>query len=134
MESNTICKHSDRPQTDEDVKAAAGFPYRQVVGSLMYLMVGTRPDQATLIRETSQHLTNPGKAHRDVLKRALCYLRGTSTHGITLAAVPMVLRCYNEEIFCLRPVMRVSLNMKIVDRLPVTFLFYLEHLPSHGVV
>ena len=84
METNTTCQFSDRPTTDEDVAAMSHVPYRQVVGSLMYLMVGTRPDLATVIRETSQHLTNPGKKHWDVLKRTLCYLRGTTTHGIRL--------------------------------------------------
>ena len=68
----------------------AKIPYREVVGmgfwpwGLMYLMVGTRPDLATLTHETFQHLTNPGKVHWDALTRTLRYVRGTSTHGICL--------------------------------------------------
>ena len=84
LETNNILKHSDRPTNPDEVAIMAEKPYRQVVGSLMYLMVSTRPDLATVIRETSQHLTNPGMPHWHALTRALRYLKGTTTHGIVL--------------------------------------------------
>ena len=84
MDAHTILRVADRPTSDEGVRAMDRYPYRQVIGSLMYLMIGTRPDLATVIRETSQHLSNPGKVHWDALTKALRYLRGTSTHGIRL--------------------------------------------------
>ena len=87
MEANTSLRHADRPELPSEIAAMANIPYREVIGSLMYLMVGTRPDLATLIRETSQHLTNPGKVHWEALTRALRYLRGTSSYGIRLGGV-----------------------------------------------
>ncbi|RAW21919.1 hypothetical protein PC110_g21638 [Phytophthora cactorum] len=49
--SKTICP------TDADERALMKTkPYRAVIGSLMYLTLGTRPDLAYLIRERSQSL------------------------------------------------------------------------------
>ena len=39
------------------------FPYRQVVGKLMYLAVCTRPDICQAVSELSRFNNNPGKRH-----------------------------------------------------------------------
>jgi hypothetical protein len=59
-------------------------PYRSVVGSLIYLMMGSRPDLAYLVRECSQYLENPGILHWRAAKRGLRYLRDTLDWGIRL--------------------------------------------------
>ena len=51
--------------------------YRQIVGSLMYLMIGTRPDLAAAIGIISQFSANPRKSHLGAAKRILRYLKGT---------------------------------------------------------
>ena len=58
------------------------FPYRQVVGALMFLMCGTRPDIAYAVSVVSRNLENP--TERDVVrvKRILRYLRGTSNYRL----------------------------------------------------
>lgn len=38
-------------------------PYEQAVGSLMYLMVCTRPDIALAMGKLSRYMSNPGKVH-----------------------------------------------------------------------
>ncbi len=40
-----------------------GFPYQQVVGSLMYAMLCTRPDLTYPISVLSQHMANPSMEH-----------------------------------------------------------------------
>ncbi|GMF41340.1 unnamed protein product [Phytophthora fragariaefolia] len=62
-------------------------PYRSVVGSLMYLMLGSRPDLAYLVRECSQFLENPGVLHWRAAKRGLRYLRETESYGISLGGI-----------------------------------------------
>jgi hypothetical protein len=55
---------------------------QQVIGSLLYIMLGTRPDIAFAVTKLSQHAVNPSEDH---LSRALyicCYLLGTSDHAL----------------------------------------------------
>lgn len=57
-------------------------PYRQAVGSLMYLAVCTRPDLAHAVGVLSQHLERPSFAHWDALLHVFRYLKGTTHLGI----------------------------------------------------
>jgi len=52
--------------------------YQRCIGSLMYLMVCTRPDIAYAVGVLSRHVTCPGNVHMQAVKRVFRYLRGTS--------------------------------------------------------
>jgi hypothetical protein len=84
MELNTKLSESMSPQTDEERKAMLAFPYRSVVGSLMYLMISTRPDLAFVVQQLSQFLANAGLKHWQAAKRALRYVKGTLDYGLVL--------------------------------------------------
>jgi hypothetical protein len=58
------------------------MPYREAVGSLMYLMVATRPDISFSVGQVSQFCEDPEPSHWEAVKRILSYLQGTSSHGI----------------------------------------------------
>lgn len=58
-------------------------PYRQAIGSLMYLMIGTRPGIAFSIRKLSQFSAQAMKHHWITVKRVLRYINGTKSHAIT---------------------------------------------------
>lgn len=62
---------------------AANVPYRELIGSLMYLSVGTRPDIAFAVSKLSKYLANPSNEHWLLAKRILRYLKGTVDFGIT---------------------------------------------------
>ncbi|GJU97609.1 zinc finger, CCHC-type containing protein [Tanacetum coccineum] len=51
---------NDCPSSDWDVERMSKVPYANVVGSLMYLMVCTRPDIAYAVSIVSRYLANPG--------------------------------------------------------------------------
>ena len=51
--------------------------YASVVGSLMYAMMGTRPDIAFLVGVLGRYSANPKKCHWEMVKRGLRYLKGT---------------------------------------------------------
>jgi len=59
---------SQAPKTHDDIIYMEGIPYANVVGSLMYAMVCTRPDIAHAVSLVSRFMANPGKAHWQALK------------------------------------------------------------------
>ncbi|GJS96128.1 hypothetical protein Tco_0803096 [Tanacetum coccineum] len=67
---------------DCDVERMSKVPFANAVGSLMYLMVCTRPDIAYAVSVVSRYLTNPGKNHWEAVKWILKYLRGTANVGL----------------------------------------------------
>ncbi|KAL8112467.1 hypothetical protein AgCh_019972 [Apium graveolens] len=66
------------PKTDEGKKDMAKVPYASAVGSLMYVMVCTRPDIAHAVGVVSRFMSNPGREHWEAIKWLLRYLKGTS--------------------------------------------------------
>nr|GEV37974.1 hypothetical protein [Tanacetum cinerariifolium] len=72
----------DCPVRDCDVERMSKVSYANAVGSLMYLMVYTRPDIAYAVSVVSRHLANPGKNHWEAVKWILKYLRGTANVGL----------------------------------------------------
>ncbi|OWZ00880.1 polyprotein [Phytophthora megakarya] len=64
--------------------------YRQVVGSLQYLVQCTRPDIANAVRTLGKFLNCYTHEHNVLAKRVLRYLRGTSAFGLvwTMATKP----------------------------------------------
>eukprot|EP00733_Pompholyxophrys_punicea_P000254 Pompholyxophrys_punicea_v1_NODE_55_length_4195_cov_3.523671.p1 type:complete len:835 gc:universal NODE_55_length_4195_cov_3.523671:1568-4072(+) len=57
-------------------------PYRSLVGSLLYLAMGTRMDIAYAVGVASRALEKPTQAHWELAKRILRYLKGTIDYGI----------------------------------------------------
>ena len=55
--------------------------YRQLVGSLMYL-VNTRPDICYAVNQLSQAMVKPTKIFWKAGKHVLRYLRGTTEYGL----------------------------------------------------
>nr|GEV72910.1 retrovirus-related Pol polyprotein from transposon TNT 1-94 [Tanacetum cinerariifolium] len=70
---------------DWDVERMSKVSYANVVGSLMYLMVCTRPDIAYAISIMNRYLANPGKNHWEAVKWILKYLKGTADVGLVYA-------------------------------------------------
>ncbi|KAL2248429.1 UNVERIFIED_CONTAM: Retrovirus-related Pol polyprotein from transposon TNT 1-94 [Sesamum indicum] len=73
------------PKTDSKKAKMDKIPYSNVIGSIMYLMVCTRPDIAYAISCLSRYMLNPGTPHWEALKHLLRYLRGTIDIGITFS-------------------------------------------------
>ncbi|KAF0712186.1 hypothetical protein As57867_004891, partial [Aphanomyces stellatus] len=58
---------------------ALNLPYRELVGSLQYLVTCTRPDIANAVRNLSKHLSCFDESHWKQAKRVLRYLKGTKS-------------------------------------------------------
>jgi hypothetical protein len=57
--------------------------YQHMIGSLMYIMLGTRGDIAYAVSVASRHLANPGPQHIKLARRILRYLKGTKGLRLT---------------------------------------------------
>ena len=55
---------------------------QSLVGSLLWLSQGIRPDLATITSILAQHQGNPSPGHVGAAKHAIKYLKGTVNHGI----------------------------------------------------
>lgn len=56
--------------------------YQKIIGSLMYLMLGTRPDIAFAVNQLAQFSSCPQKQHWTALKQILQYLKRSKHHGL----------------------------------------------------
>ena len=71
------------PTNETEKQAMATLPYREVIGSLLWLSLGTRPDITYAVSQVAKFSANPGPEHWKAVKRILRYLLGTTTLGIT---------------------------------------------------
>ncbi|KMQ86050.1 retrovirus-related pol polyprotein from transposon tnt 1-94, partial [Lasius niger] len=77
-ESNPVTTPATREE-DETLDAVKGrVPYREAVGSLMYLATATRPDIAFAVSSAARAVEKPTKKNWNDVKRIFRYLRGTS--------------------------------------------------------
>ena len=56
--------------------------FQQVIGFLLYIMIGTRPDIAYAVTKMAQFTANPNKEHLDQVLYICCYLLGTSKYTL----------------------------------------------------
>ena len=56
--------------------------YQSAVGSLMYAMLGSRPDITYAVVKVSQYCTNPDITYFTAIKRIFRYLAGTTNRGL----------------------------------------------------
>ena len=59
------------------------WPFRELVGSLMWLSISTRPDIANAVRAVARYCTASSDIHWEAALGILEYINGTSEYGIT---------------------------------------------------
>lgn len=74
---------SNNETIDQNSVDMSKIPYRSAVGSIMYAMVGTRPDIAAAFGYVSRYLDKPEWKHWIAVKRIFRYLKGTMDSGIS---------------------------------------------------
>lgn len=78
QKSSNLSKRKDNePPTDKT-------RYQSAIGSLMYLMMATRPDIAFAVSHLSKFCADPSEHHWTAVKRVFRYLKGTSKLGLRL--------------------------------------------------
>ncbi|KAH9119485.1 hypothetical protein LEN26_011626 [Aphanomyces euteiches] len=84
--------------------------FRQGIGSLMYLMLGTRPDLAYAVQALSRYLNNPGKSHIGKMKQVMRYVAGTIDYGLVYRGTDLNLRGYTDSDYAANPDTRRSVS------------------------
>jgi hypothetical protein len=82
------------PKTHEEIEYISRVPYSSAVGSLMYVMVCTRPYITHAVGVVSRYMNNLGKEHWEAVKWILRYLRGTATRALCFGGSNIVLQGY----------------------------------------
>lgn len=72
----------DAPETEKEKEEMKNIPYRQIVGSLLWLARCTRPDISAAVSILSRYCTNPSRRHYEALLHVLRYLKGTKEYCI----------------------------------------------------
>ena len=76
---STLCE-MDIKKTNDKVNLINKKPYHEIIGSLIYIMVATRPDIYYKITRLSQDLTKPNSFYLTKAKHILHYLKSTISH------------------------------------------------------
>ncbi|KAK4382288.1 Retrovirus-related Pol polyprotein from transposon TNT 1-94 [Sesamum angolense] len=75
-----LCKEQS-PKNESETEQMKNIPYSNAIGSVMYLMVSTRPDIAYAVSCLSRYMSNAGLPHWEALW-LLRYLNGSVSAGI----------------------------------------------------
>ena len=82
-----VCEHTSpkgyHPSpNDGTVDPKMQTQYQQIIGSLMYIMLGTRPDVAYPVTKMAQRAANPSQDHLNRTRHICHYLAGTSKYAL----------------------------------------------------
>lgn len=72
----------DEEMSEEESNYMLDKPFRNLIGSLQYLSLGTRPDLSYAVGWLSRHVACPRRVHWQMAMQVLRYLKGTVTFGI----------------------------------------------------
>lgn len=72
-------RRPDEEPPDEEIKAR----FATAIGSLMYMIIGTRPDIAFALGKLSRFTSQPQSHHQVALQRLLRYVKATQYHRVT---------------------------------------------------
>lgn len=98
MDAHSVATPAECQVNRELTDSHPSYPYREAVGSLMYLAIGTRPDIAFAVGKVSRHLNNPTESDVNCVKRIFKYLRGTMDLGIIYESnAKLTLNCFSDS-------------------------------------
>ena len=64
-------------QAENDTSTGAHVPYKEIIGSLMYVATATQPDIAFAVSALAQFAQDPARPHWEAAKCVIRYLKGT---------------------------------------------------------
>ncbi|KAK2986482.1 hypothetical protein RJ640_001005 [Escallonia rubra] len=96
MDKACILTIDQCPKNDDEENQMSKVPYAAAVGSLMYVMLCTRPDICYAVGMVSRYQSNPRPAQWNTVKRILRYMRGTADLVLCYHGGDLRLRGYRD--------------------------------------
>ena len=90
---STLLKSLQADADDETIPCTSA-PYRELIGSLLYLSLCTRPDIALAVTKLARFSCNPKPIHWNTAKTVLRYLKGTKHMGLRYTPGNLTLEGY----------------------------------------
>ena len=84
---------------ESDILDKDTYRYSELVGSLLYLSVCTRPDIAQAVGALTRYMAKPSMEHWTAAKAVLRYIAGTLDHGITFRQKSIAVEGYCDADF-----------------------------------
>jgi hypothetical protein len=75
------------PKTPEERGEMIGVPYREAVGTLLWLSLGTRPDICFAVSQVAKYNDCYGKEHWKAVKKIFRYLKKTPRLGLRFMSI-----------------------------------------------
>jgi len=85
-------------KSEHEKKYMKNISYSSAVGSLMYLMVCTRPDIAQAVSVVSRYLACPEKGHWEAVKWIFRYLKGTINAHLEFGGNEILMGYVNSDL------------------------------------
>ncbi|PKI64641.1 hypothetical protein CRG98_014979 [Punica granatum] len=88
------------PSTQEERDRMSRIPYASAIGSIMYVMLCTRPDVSYTLSMTNRYQSDPGERHWIAVKNILKYLQRTKEMFLVYGGEEgLVVRGYTDASF-----------------------------------
>ncbi|KAH9779716.1 hypothetical protein KPL71_007813 [Citrus sinensis] len=87
------------PKTSEEIERMRRVPYAEAVGSLMYVMLCTRPDICFAVGMVNRYQSNPGPKHWTAVKHIMKYLKRTKNYMLVYSGDELIPVGYIESDF-----------------------------------
>jgi hypothetical protein len=75
------------PTTEEEKAKVSKLPYREAVGTLLWLSLGTRPDISYAVSQVAKFNDCYGEKHWEAVKKIFRYLKGTLKLGLKFSSI-----------------------------------------------
>ena len=101
MSHGITLSKSQYPNTKDERERMSKIPYASTIGSIMYVMLCTRPDVSYALSITSRYQSDPGESHWTVVKNFLKYLRRSKDMFLVYGGLEddLVLNGYTDASF-----------------------------------
>jgi hypothetical protein len=86
LNPSTPLTDAQSPITNEEKHKMAAIPYKQLVGSLLYITCITHPDMSFAVALLSHFMANPRQMNWEAVKKVLRNLKGTIDTKLTYGA------------------------------------------------